>query len=57
MYAGSSVRFAGCGPKRGVTLAAVHSEVLAPAIAAGALPDETAAFRAERFDVQNNAAA
>jgi glycine/D-amino acid oxidase-like deaminating enzyme len=45
------------GCHSGVTLAAVHAEVLAPAIAAGSLPGETAAFRAERFDVQDNAAA
>jgi glycine/D-amino acid oxidase-like deaminating enzyme len=45
------------GCHSGVTLAAVHAEVLAPAIAAGSLPDETVAFRAERFDVQNSTAA
>ncbi len=36
----------------GVTLAAAHAEVLAPAIAGGGLPAEAAAFNAERFDVQ-----
>lgn len=45
------------GCHSGVTLAAVHAEVLAPAIAAGSLPDEIRMFRAERFDVQNNSAA
>ena len=45
------------GCHSGVTLAAVHANVLAPAIAAGALPAETVAFRTERFDVQSNAAA
>ncbi|MHA1153411.1 MAG: NAD(P)/FAD-dependent oxidoreductase, partial [Alphaproteobacteria bacterium] len=45
------------GCHSGVTLAAVHAEVLAPAMAAGSLPDETAAFRAERFDVQDSTAA
>jgi glycine/D-amino acid oxidase-like deaminating enzyme len=45
------------GCHSGVTLAAVHTEVLAPAIAAGRLPKETAAFRAERFDVQSLATA
>jgi len=45
------------GCHSGVTLAAVHAEVLAPAIAQGRLPNETAAFGAERFDVQNSTAA
>ena len=45
------------GCHSGVTLAAVHAEILAPAIAAGSLPDETVAFRAERFDVQDSTAA
>ncbi len=36
----------------GVTLAAAHAGPLAKAIAAGGLPDELAAFSAERFDVQ-----
>jgi len=45
------------GCHSGVTLAAAHAGVLAPAIAANALPPETLAFRAERFDVQNHAAA
>ncbi|MHA1567069.1 MAG: NAD(P)/FAD-dependent oxidoreductase [Alphaproteobacteria bacterium] len=45
------------GCHSGVTLAAVHAQVLAPAIAAGSLPHETKAFRVERFDVQNSAAA
>jgi glycine/D-amino acid oxidase-like deaminating enzyme len=45
------------GCHSGVTLAAVHAEILAPAIAAGSLPDETMAFRAERFDVQDSSAA
>jgi glycine/D-amino acid oxidase-like deaminating enzyme len=35
----------------GVTLAAVHACVLAPAIRAGALPSDCAAFDAHRFDV------
>lgn len=37
----------------GVTLAAIHAEVLAPAIARGALPADAAPFTAERFDVQD----
>jgi glycine/D-amino acid oxidase-like deaminating enzyme len=37
----------------GVTLAAVHAEVLAPAIAGAEMPAEAAAFTAERFDVQD----
>ena len=37
----------------GVTLAAIHAEVLAPAIASGRLPADAAPFSAERFDVQN----
>ena len=45
------------GCHSGVTLAAIHAQVLAPAITAGNLPEETAAFRTERFDVQGNAAA
>ena len=45
------------GCHSGVTLAAVHAEVLAPAIAAGTLLDETLAFRNERFDVQDSTAA
>jgi len=44
------------GCHSGVTLAAIHAEVLAPAIAEGFLPDETVVFRAERFNVQNSAA-
>ena len=36
----------------GVTLAAVHAAVLAPAIRAGALPPECAAFGADRFHVR-----
>ena len=44
------------GCHSGVTLAAIHAEVLAPAIAQGFLPDETVVFRAERFNVQNSAA-
>jgi glycine/D-amino acid oxidase-like deaminating enzyme len=36
----------------GVTLAAVHALALAPAIAAGTLPAECAAFAARRFDVR-----
>jgi glycine/D-amino acid oxidase-like deaminating enzyme len=36
----------------GVTLAAIHALTLAPAIAAGALPAECAAFSARRFDVR-----
>jgi glycine/D-amino acid oxidase-like deaminating enzyme len=36
----------------GVTLAAVHACVLAPAIRAGALPPDCAAFDAARFDVR-----
>ena len=36
----------------GVTLAAVHAYVLAPAIAAGALPQACADFTPERFDVR-----
>ncbi len=36
----------------GVSLAAVHAEVLAPAIAGDGLPAEAAPFNAERFDVQ-----
>ncbi len=45
------------GCHSGVTLAAVHAEVLAPAIADDRLPEETKAFRAERFDVQTIATA
>lgn len=37
----------------GVTLAAVHAEVLAPAIAGAEMPAEAAAFTTERFDVQD----
>lgn len=37
----------------GVTLAAVHAEVMAPAIARGELPADAAGFTAERFDVQD----
>ncbi len=51
------VAFRALGCHSGVILAAAHAEVLAPAIAAGSLPDETVAFRAERFDVQNSTAA
>ena len=36
----------------GVTLAAAHAFEVAPAIAAGAMPDSLAAFSARRFDVQ-----
>ena len=36
----------------GVTLAAAHAHVLAPAIAGGALPDECGSFTPERFDVR-----
>lgn len=36
----------------GVTLAAVHADVLAPAIAAGHLPDEMRPFSERRFDVR-----
>ncbi len=36
----------------GVTLAADHALSLAPAIAAGRLPDECAAFTPRRFDVR-----
>lgn len=45
------------GCHSGVTLAAIHAEIMAPAIARGALPDETVVFRTERFDVQNSSAA
>jgi glycine/D-amino acid oxidase-like deaminating enzyme len=44
------------GCHSGVTLAAIHAEVLAPAIAEGFLPDETVVFRTERFNVQNSTA-
>ncbi len=36
----------------GITLAAVHAEMLADAVAAGAFPDEIAPFHHRRFDVQ-----
>ncbi|MFO1315884.1 MAG: FAD-dependent oxidoreductase [Burkholderiales bacterium] len=36
----------------GVTLAAVHALALAPALAAGAWPDELSSFAPERFDVR-----
>jgi glycine/D-amino acid oxidase-like deaminating enzyme len=36
----------------GVTLAAAHACVLAPAIRAGKLPSECAPFGADRFDVR-----
>ena len=36
----------------GVTLAAVHARVLAPAIRAGALPAACGAFGLDRFDVR-----
>ncbi len=39
----------------GVTLAAAHANLLAPMIAAGALPPEMAPFSAGRFDVQKAA--
>jgi glycine/D-amino acid oxidase-like deaminating enzyme len=39
----------------GVTLAAAHALSLAPPIAAGRLPDEVAAFTADRFDVSQAA--
>ena len=39
----------------GVTLAAAHAHVLAPAIAAGTLPPECATFAPERFDVRTAA--
>ncbi|WP_191084194.1 NAD(P)/FAD-dependent oxidoreductase [Roseococcus microcysteis] len=39
----------------GVTLAAAHSEVLAPMIAGGGLEDSVAAFSARRFDVPSAA--
>jgi len=39
----------------GVTLAAAHSELLAPMIARGALDDSVAAFSARRFDVPSAA--
>lgn len=35
----------------GVTLAAAHARILAPALIAGALPDECASFTSARFDV------
>lgn len=37
----------------GVTLAAVHAEVLAPAITGAEMPAEAAGFTTERFDVQD----
>lgn len=37
----------------GVTLAAIHAEVMAPAIARGGLPADAAPFGAGRFDVQD----
>ncbi|MFV2092637.1 MAG: NAD(P)/FAD-dependent oxidoreductase [Hyphomicrobiales bacterium] len=45
------------GCHSGVTLAAVHADILAPAIAQNRLPEETAAFGTARFDVQNSTAA
>jgi hydrogen cyanide synthase HcnC len=45
------------GCHNGVTLAAIHAEVLAPAIAKGFLPDETVVFSTERFNVQDSPAA
>jgi glycine/D-amino acid oxidase-like deaminating enzyme len=35
----------------GVTLAAVHARVLAPALRDGTLPDQCASFTTRRFDV------
>jgi glycine/D-amino acid oxidase-like deaminating enzyme len=38
----------------GVTLAAAHAKLLAPAILSGELPEQFAAFSARRFDVRTN---